>query len=159
MNTGEFLTHSEIDLLRLHARVIEELNHRGVLRTRNNPVGDYAEWLVSTSLGLTLANNSAAGFDATDPDGVKYQIKGRRVTPDSPSRQLSAIRNLGAANFDHIIGVLFDAEFTVTGAYKVPHSVVREYAKYRKHTNAHILHLQGRLLSDPRVTDISAELR
>ncbi len=90
---------------------------------------------------------------------MKYQIKGRRVTPANPSRQLSAIRNLDAAEFDHIIGVLFDAEFTVAGAYKVPHSVVREYAKYRKHTNAHILHLRGNVLSDSRVVDITTSLR
>ena len=52
-----------------------------------------------------------------------------------------------------------DAEFTVTGAYRVPHVVVREHAKYRTHTNAHILHLRGNVLSDSSVVDITTSLR
>jgi len=142
--------------MRLHARVIEELKHRGVVRTKNNPVGDYAEWLVSQSLGLTLENNSAAGYDATDPEGVKYQIKARRVTLDNKSRQLSAIRKLEAADFDQLVGVLFDADFNVMAAYQMPHSVMVEHAKYRSHTNAHIVHLKGTLLGDPNVMVITA---
>ena len=66
------------------------VKRRGVVRTKNNPVGDYAEWLVTTTFGLALAGKSSAGFDATDDDGTTYQIKARRVTPDNPSRQLGA---------------------------------------------------------------------
>ena len=68
-------------------------------------------------------------------------------------------RELDSSDFDFVIGVLFDAAFTVTGAYKVPHEVVQEYAKYREHTNAHILHLRGSVLSDSRVVDITTSLR
>jgi len=146
-------------LLRLHAAVIDELKSRGVVRTKNNPVGDYAEWLVSQALGLALQDNSAAGYDATSEDGVRYQIKARRVTPDNRSRQLSAIRKLDAADFDRLIGVIFNAQFEVTDAYEIPHEVIAEYSRYRSHTNAHVLHLQGSLLQDSRVTDIADRLR
>ena len=67
---------TETELLQLQASVIDELKARGVVRTKNNPLGDYTEWLVAKALGLELATNSAAGYDATDADGVRYQIKG-----------------------------------------------------------------------------------
>ena len=57
------------DLLKLQAAAIGELKDRGILRTRNNPVGDYAEWLVSSALNLKLARNSAAGHDAESDSG------------------------------------------------------------------------------------------
>ena len=148
-----------LKLLQLHAAVIEELKSRGVVRTKNNPVGDYAEWLVSQALRLELQNNSAAGYDATSEDGVRYQIKARRVTPDNRSRQLSAIRKLEEADFDRLIGVIFNAEFEVTDAYEIPHEVIAEYSRYRSHTNAHVVHLQGSLLSDPRVKDIASQIQ
>ena len=33
------------ELLKCFADVLDELKERGVVRTRNNPVSDYAEWL------------------------------------------------------------------------------------------------------------------
>lgn len=159
MKADDFSSHSVLDLLQLHSQIIEELKRRGVLRTKNNPVGDYAEWLTSQALGLKLESNSAAGYDATDDQGIRYQIKARRVTPDNASRQLSAIRNLESQDFDFIIGVIFNTDYGVTGAYIVPYKVVQEYATYRKHVNAHILHLRGDVLRDPRVKDITAKLQ
>ena len=117
-----------------------------------------AEWLVAQALGLELRSNSAAGYDATNQDGVRYQIKARRMTPDNRSRQLSAIRKLDEADFDRLIGVIFNAAFEVTDAYEIPHEVIADYSRYRSHTNAHVLHLQGGLLADPRVKDIANRL-
>jgi hypothetical protein len=36
---------------------------------------NYAEWFVSTKLGLELKPNSNAGYDAVVADGSRYQIK------------------------------------------------------------------------------------
>jgi len=55
--------------------------------------------------------------------------------------------------------LIFNAQFDVTDAYEIPHEVIAEYSRYRSHTNAHVVHLQGSLLSDPRVTDIAAKLQ
>lgn len=158
MSAEEFTGQSNLELLRLHARIIDELRRRDVLRSKNSPVGDYAEWLVATTFGWQLQPKSAAGYDAVDSNGIKYQIKARRITPDNKSRQLSAIRNLEAEAFDYVIGVLFDREFTVAGAYRIPHGVVLACAKYKPHTNAHVLHLQGSLLQHPEVHDLTAQL-
>lgn len=145
-------------LLLLQSEIIEELKRRKVVRTKNNPVGDYTEWLVARGMGLDLANNSATGYDGVDSKGVKVQIKGRRVTPDNKSRQLSAIRNLDQKDFDILAAVIFDDKYDILDALLIPHDVVSEYATYRSHTNAHILHLRGAILIDHRVTDIKSLL-
>src|SRR5664280_1734250 len=96
------------ELLCLFGSILDELQSRGIVRTSNNPVSDYTEWLVSQRLGLTLCGNSEKGFDSTDKNGVKYEIKARRVTPENPSRQLSAIRNLDGKHFDFLVAVVYD---------------------------------------------------
>ncbi|WP_197445763.1 MULTISPECIES: hypothetical protein [unclassified Pseudomonas] len=117
------------ELLKLHAAAIDELKNRGVLRTKNNPVGDYAEWLVSSALNLTLAKNSAAGHDAKSSDGKKIQIKDRCITASNRSRQLSVIRNLNKNDFDEFIAVIFNEAYDPIEAYLIPHAVISEYGR------------------------------
>lgn len=124
----------------------------------NNPTGDYAEWLVASALGLKLANNSAAGYDAETATGVRVQIKARRVSPHNSSRQLGVIRNLEKQGFDELVAVIFSESYDVVEAVSVPHAVIAEYSTYRQHVNGHVLHLRGALLSDNRVRCIRAEL-
>jgi hypothetical protein len=149
---------SEVELLKLHISIIDELKARKVVRTKNNPVGDYAEWLVSNALNLQLSNNSSSGYDGIDKNGIKYQIKGRQITPENPSRQLSAIRNLQRKRFDFLIAVIFDKDFQILDAVMIPHKVVKKYATYKEYVNAHILHLQGAILRDSRVKNIRSFL-
>jgi len=142
------------ELLQLHSSIINELKRRKIVRTKNNPVGDYTEWLVAKGIGLELAGNSSTGYDGIDSEGVKFQIKGRRVTPDNKSRQLSAIRKLDEKTFDQLAAVIFDENYEIIDAVLIPHEVIGEYAKYRSHVNAHILLLKGPILNDPRVREI-----
>lgn len=158
ITAGFLASLSNLELLSLHAGILTQLRSRGVVRTNNNPVGDYAEWLVSKALGMTLLNNSAAGADAIDADGLKVQIKARRVTPDNPSRQLSALRNYNVGDFDYLIAVIFDESYNILDAYKIPHAVIGLYAAHRKHVNAHIVILKGDILSDPQVISIKEQL-
>ena len=146
------------ELLSAHSSVIDELKHRGVVRSKNNPTGDYAEWLASSRLGLTLATNSAKGFDATDPEGLRYQIKGRRNTPENPSTQLGVIRNLDACDFDFLIAIVFNADWQVLRAAKIPHGVVSKLATFRKHQNGHIMHMRPSVLAEPEIENITALL-
>ena len=82
---------SERELLRASDEPIAELRRRRVIKTGNNPIGDYTEWLVCNRLKLEVQGNSTAGYDAIDHEGNRYQIKGRRS--DGPSVQFSTIRN------------------------------------------------------------------
>ncbi len=145
------------DLLQHYSRILDELRLRKVVRTSNSPIGDYAEWLIANQLGLTLVSNSTSGYDAVDVNGVKFQIKGRRLTPRNQSRQLSAIRNLEDRDFDYLIAVLFNEKVEVQQVVKIPHEIIGKYARYREHVHAHILVLHQYILNDPMVEDITAE--
>mgnify|MGYP007072891007 CR=1 FL=1 len=147
------------ELLLLHSNILIELENRKILRTKNNPVGDYAEWLVHTALGYELETNSNHGFDAKDTDGTRYQIKARRITPENKSTQLSPIRNLDGRKFDFLIVVLFDQYFTISKAIQIPHLVIEKYAKYRQHVNGYILSVRSALLADPTVIDLTDILK
>ncbi len=142
-------------LLQCYSGILAELRKRGVIRTANSPLGDYAEWLVAQQLDLQLVTNSTAGYDALDAAGHKYQIKSRRITPNNSSRQLSVIRNLPAQDFDYLIAVIFDSAFQVQQVVKVPHAVIGEYATYREHVNGYVLQLRGAILSDQRVEHLT----
>ncbi len=142
----------------MQADATNELRRRQIVRTQNNPLGDYTEWLVAKSLNLDLANNSKAGYDAIDSNGVKIQIKGRRITSKNKSTQLNAIRNLQEKDFDELIAVIYDEHFNINEAVSIPHTVIAEHATYRKHVNAHILFVKGPVLSDPRVKCIKKAL-
>jgi hypothetical protein len=146
------------DLLKLYAEVLEELRRRGVTPSTNNPAADCTEHLVTTKLGLTLGNNSAAGFDAIDKKGRRYQIKDRRLTAQNRSTELSAIRNLPGRPFDFLVAVVYRPDFTVDYAAQVPYEMVVDLAKYVKHTNAYRFLMRRSILDDPRVTDVTKRL-
>jgi hypothetical protein len=150
---------SDTELLGAYAVVLDELKARGLCRTKNNPVADYAEWLVSSRLGLVLRDNSSTGFDAVGPEGTRYQIKGRRVTPSNPSVQLGAIRSMSLKQFDFLVGVIFEADFSVRYAAMVPHQVIAERSGFRAHTNAHVFHLRTSVFALPEVQDLTTRLR
>ena len=150
---------STTELFSNYAEILEELITRKVIRTRNNPVADYSEWLVAKKLGLKLEGNSNPGFDAKDGDCKRYQIKARRLTRKNTSRQLGIIRDLEEKKFDYLIGILFDKSFGIEAAYQVPHHVVVEFGRPNSHQRGHILHLRGALLTAPGVDDITDTLR
>jgi len=145
-------------LLQMQSAVLDELKLRKVLRTKNNPVADYTEWLVSKSLDLKLVSNSRSGYDANDRRGIRYQIKGRRITPGNPSTQFSAIRNLRRREFDVLIAVIFNADYSVRYSAAVPHSVIMKLAHYQRHTNSWIVHLRPSVLTMRGVKDLTGKL-
>lgn len=148
-----------IELLATHNAVMKELQKREVIRSRNNPTGDYTEWLVSKKLELTLETNSSKGFDAKDSQGLRYQIKGRRVTSKNKFTQLGVIRNLDEKDFDFLVAVIYDENWKILSAAKIPHQTVSLLAKFRPHQNGHIMHLRPTTFSSPSVEDISHVLR
>ena len=129
---------SPTELLRTHAQIIDELMHRQIVRTKNNPIGDYTEWLVCNTLRLEIERNSKASYDGTDASGLRYQIKGRRIIERGAPAQFSVIRNLEDAGFDFLIAVVFDADYRVRYALQIAHQHVDQIATFRAHQNGHI---------------------
>ncbi|ENT8828668.1 hypothetical protein [Proteus mirabilis] len=79
-------------------------------------------------------------MDNINSGGQKVQIKARRVTPDTPYKQLSTLRNYDAHEFDYLIAVIGD------------------YARFSQNTNAHLITIKGHILLDKRVVDIKKEI-
>ena len=75
METDDLNQMAVADLLRLFSRVLDELRSRGVVRSTNNPVADYAEYLVIKALDLRAAPKSTKGYDAVDANERKYKVK------------------------------------------------------------------------------------
>jgi len=146
------------DLLALYADLLDELKSRDEIRSTNNPVADYAEFLVAKALALKLAGKSTAGYDAVDAARQKYEIKARRLTGHNKSRQLSAFRGLDEKKFDYLAGVIFNSDFTVRRACLIPHSSVKELATYKGHVNAWVLHLRESVWEVEGVEDLTKKL-
>jgi hypothetical protein len=85
---------SEPGLFSLYRAILRELKGRGVTRTDNAPVGDYAEYLVATSLGGQLAPNSEKPWDVLASDGEKLQVKARVVSDPAEPGQLQLSRRI-----------------------------------------------------------------
>lgn len=123
MTPTNFGTLSVRELLRLSAAAHGELRSRAVIRT-SNATGDYAEHLFASAFGWSLEANSNAGFDAVH-DGIRYQVKSRRVLTHNPSRQLGEFGSFEAQRFDVLAGVIFHDDYSVHRAALVPFDVVR----------------------------------
>ncbi len=79
----------------------------------NNATGDYTEWLVTERLRLHLNKSAEKGYDATDVDGVRYQIKDRKISHSNSLMQLGVIRDLDKQEFDLLIAVVFEPDWQV----------------------------------------------
>lgn len=150
---------SPLELLRLHVKVGDELRKLKITRSSNNPTGDFAEYIFWKAFGWQLTGNSNPHFDALGADGTRYQIKGRRVTRENKSRQLSAIRELGGSNFDFLAAVLFDHDFGIMRAAIIPVDVVKRRSSFVERTNSHTFLLRDEVWGDPGVQDVTEALR
>ena len=65
---------------------------------------------------------------------------------------------MSTSKFDYLVGVLFNRDFTVKEAYKIPRGVIREHARFSEHQNGYILRLQGEVLTAPGVENITEVL-
>lgn len=126
------------------------------MRSANNPTGDLTEYLFCSVFGWKQAPNSEKGFDATDKDGIRYQIKGRRVHRRNKSRQLSSIRDF--SGFDFLAAALFDDSYRIRKAIILPVAVVADRSVYVKHTNSHKFMLRDEIWNVHEAKDATVEL-
>ncbi|MCK5581755.1 MAG: hypothetical protein KAJ18_10850 [Candidatus Omnitrophica bacterium] len=145
---------SEFELLSLYALLIEELYERGLVRTTNNPVADYGEYVVAKKLKLELVRNSQKGYDAVDSKKKRYQIKARRHTERNKSTQLGVIRNIEKKPFDFLVAVMFSADFSIKEMWKMPIGIIKKYSRFSSHQNGHILSLKGKILEDSKTVKV-----
>ncbi len=153
---------SALQLLGQHVEALAELRKLKVIRTENNPTGDYAEWLFVRAMLWKPEKNSAKGFDAVDTVSErKFQIKARRLTSGNSARQLSFIRDLEAQPppFDMLAAVLFGPKYEVIRAALIPVEVVRDKAVEVKRVNGWRFVLTDAVWHIPDVEDVTERLR
>src|SRR5579871_2623269 len=93
------------ELLRLSARIVTELISREVVRSRNPPAGDLAEYLVAKAYQGQLAKASAKSLDVKAGER-KLQVKCRLVDPHSRRNEsFSAFRSW---EFDACVFITLD---------------------------------------------------
>lgn len=133
------------ELLALSRAILAELRKRGVIRTGNAPAGDYAELLVRVATGGELAPNSQRSWDVLTPAGERLQVKARVVTNPASAgeRQLSVFRSW---DFDAAVIVLFDDEFRVWRAARLPVETLRDRARFVEHVRGHRILARDELL-------------
>lgn len=148
------------DLLALYGSILTQLRERGIVRSENSPVGDYAEHLAAKAFDLTLVHNSSIGHDAVDAEGVRYQVKGRRITPFNRSRQLGILRGLNGdpPPFDKLLAILFNPDFTILRAALMPIDVVIAKAARHDYVNGWRLVLNDPVWMIEGVDDVTERL-
>lgn len=66
--------------MKLYGSILTELNERNVIRTPNNPLGDYVKWIFANKYSFSLESSSTKGVDVKyEVNIIRYQIKSRRV--------------------------------------------------------------------------------
>ena len=127
-------------LLAQYAAILSELRRRGISRTSNAPLGDYAEHLASAVYRGPLEPNSVKSHDLVSADGRRIQVKAITIADGMhPSATFSAFRSF---DFDAAAFLAVDrATYDVLWAREVPADEVRAAARFSTHTNAHTVRI------------------
>lgn len=145
------------ELLSLNAATTKELRDREVLRSANNPVADFAEYMFCSTFGWKQAPPSEKGYDATDRNGRRFQIKGRRIISSNKSRQLSAIRSFDT--FDLLAVLLFSEDYRVHRAALMPNEIVKSKSRFQSRTRSFIFEARDDVWGISDVVDVTSQLR
>lgn len=150
---------SVAELLGGYARILAELRRRGVVRTNNAPVGDYAEVLVAAALEGELASStSEKSYDLIAPKWGKVQVKARavRIPVSASHAQTSPFRSW---DFDFAAFVMVHIDdYSIHRAVLAPVDLVRSHGQWKKSLNGHVVHMRGPLLEAPSIVDITHEV-
>ena len=155
MTDDELRALSAKDLLRLYARILDQLLQRRIVRSRNAPLGDLAELLVARAFDGEMAPASAKSIDVVAGDGRQLQVKARLLVQGSAkSAFFSPIRSW---EFAACVFLIFDAHtYDVVSAVEVPAAAVREASRWVPLLNGSRISARADLLSLPGAEDRSA---
>lgn len=148
---------STVALLRLYGAVLDELLRRGVVRSRNAPAGDFAEYLANKVYGGELAPASGKSWDVRAQDGRLVQVKCRVVRPKQSGGNYSFLRSW---EFDVCVFVkLNSVDYAVVSAVEVPRAGVESLARVSAHVNGSRVRLADDLLKVRGAVDRTTDFR
>jgi hypothetical protein len=145
-------------ILRLYASLLTELIARGVVRSRNAPVGDLAETLVARAYNGILPGRSEKSWDVRTRDGLRLQIKSRMVGPHTSASQVYSV--FRSWDFDACVFVQIDSHtYDVVQGVEVLAAGVQQVAGWSSHTNGARVRVKQHLVALPGARDVTARLR
>lgn len=125
-------------LLGQYAEILAELRARGIVRTSNAPLGDYAEYLTQQVYGGELAANSVRSYDLIDTEGRRVQVKARTwASTTSASSVFSVFRSF---DFDVAVLLVFSQKtYEMLWAVEMEPAAIEQAARWSSHVNGHLL--------------------
>lgn len=140
-------------LLASYVGVLDELRRRGLVRTRNSPLGDLAEALALRAYGGELAPNSEKSYDLRRPDGHRVQVEARVVDlVDKRTQTFSAFRSW---EFDEALFLLFDARtYDLIWARELSRNETIGIGRRVEHTNSSSVAVRNVLRCGMDVTEM-----
>lgn len=144
-------------LLQLYSGILDELVSREVIRSRNAPLGDLAEWLVARAYDGQLAPPSAKSWDV-EAHGRRLQVKARLIAEgDRRSHSYSVFRSY---DFDECIFLIFDAHtYDVVQAVEISRASVETLAQETAWVKGFRIGTKVNLLDVPGAIDVSSQMR
>ena len=148
-------------LLAMDRFVKEALESLGVSKSKGNPVGEYAEYLVSRAFDGIRMPNAKEGHDISLKDGTKIEVKGRVFEGSRVPMTYIKASTVSANTFDYLVYVVLSENMRVKYAMKISHANFQKLAKYAEPSNAPpkwVFVAKQSLLSSPLVEDVTCEI-
>lgn len=147
-------TLSAFQMMQLQTQLQDELAARKIVLNPSQPVGDYAIHLACTAFDLRREPPATSGYDASNSENLRYQIKYRRLSGPQDTRQLNAIKGVEQRKFDFLIGVLFNPDMTILRAAMMSFDVAASKVDKEK-----ILLLSNKIFDAEGVFDVTDKLK
>jgi len=139
-------------LLATYVAILDELIDRGLVRTRNPPLGDLAEHIVWKAYGGELAANSGKSYDIIDADGRRVQVKARAI--ELTNRRTQAFSAVRSWDFDSVVFLNIDsATYDIVWARELTAAEALALGKRRELTNSSAISIAGVLTAGIDVTE------
>jgi len=146
------------ELLVLYGRLLDELNDRKAVRSRNAPAGDLAETLAALAYDAELAPKSEKAWDVRDRGGRRIQVKARVLNAENRRGNYSVFRSKDG--FECCVFVLLEAaDYSVASAVEVPADVVLDKASAVPWVNGSRIRVRTDLAALPRAIDMTSRFR
>jgi hypothetical protein len=115
---------SEIELIELYPKILNELKDRGIIRT-NNLIGELGEYIAFNAYKenpklpkLQLNLKSTKNIDATSDKGERYAIKTTSGNATGVFASLP-LENDGKVYFEYLILVMFNKDYTLKEIFEL----------------------------------------
>jgi hypothetical protein len=145
------------ELLRLSASIVTELNIREVVRSRNPPAGDLAEYLVAKAYQGELAAPSVKSWDV-QAGARKLQVKCRLV--DRDDRRSQTFSSFRSWEFDACVFMTLDCyTYDVIRAVEVPMATVKTLARETSWVKGHNISVKRIVGPVPGARDVTDLIR